>query len=187
MSINKKKKTSFRERLSNGIQNYIPLLVFIMFALNCFVIYKHERDRKPQIHYMIATNLISRVDAPPLGTAPLVSPATADGANKSGGSLVVDSSVDTNIVDGIYLSRNVYKSPFDYFMVNGCPHVQMYGRNYSLGSPTSRGIIVKIFPDAIILKDGSRIENLSSANIEHGRNEETSRPSLSEELRNVNR
>lgn len=67
-------------------------------------------------------------------------------------------SVSSNLVDNVS-SRGVdtFCNDYVYFLVDGRPRVRLWGRPYFLGSRTSRGIIVGIFPDRVQLDNGNSI------------------------------
>lgn len=67
--------------------------------------------------------------------------------------------MSTNSLDSV-LGRSVSEircSDFVYFLVDGRPRVRLWGRPYFLGSRTSRGIIVGIYPDMVQLDNGNSI------------------------------
>lgn len=81
----------------------------------------------------------------------------------------------TNLVDSVSTKvADSYCSDFVYFLVDGRPRVNLWGRPYFLGSRTSRGIIVDIFPDRVILDNGSSI---IKDVYEHGANRNSSQSS----------
>lgn len=53
---------------------------------------------------------------------------------------------------------------YRYYLVNGIPRVKLWGRQYFIGSQTSRGRITGIFPDRCILDNGCSIVNSESVN-----------------------
>lgn len=54
----------------------------------------------------------------------------------------------------------VYPLHYEYFILSGRPVVRMFGSVFHEGDTCSRGVILRIFPDRIILHDGSFIENI---------------------------
>lgn len=55
-----------------------------------------------------------------------------------------------------------YPVSYDYFVFSGRPSVRLFGRVYHEGDFTSRGMILRIFPDRILLMNGSVLENVST-------------------------
>lgn len=139
----RKKKDSFFVRLSRSLNGFVPLFIFLALVVNLIIVYRFETTRKPQVVYsvervLINTNTVSSVSARLTNFVSSVSvPHSSTGS-------VVRVSCNVN---------------YDYFLYNGVRGVKMWDRFYNEGSLTSYGRISKIFPDRIILDDGSFIVN----------------------------
>lgn len=124
----------------------LPLFVFLALLSNIFVVYYFEKSREPQIIYCVRpqTN-----DAPASvsSTSPVPLPSSIVRSSKPSSS------------SGSVQSLPSVSVHYHYFMAGGNRHVQMWNRYFSEGSLTSYGRIINIFPDRILLEDGSYIVN----------------------------
>lgn len=137
------------KRLSDFIKSYSPLLVFLGFVLNLFVVYRFERSKKPQVVYCVRDSPTNSVP----GSASSASPVSSSASHSP-----VSSSSPASSRHNDYV--NV---PYHFFLNQGRRAVQMWGRFFSEGSPTSYGRIVKIFPDRIFLEGDVVIVNTQAA------------------------
>lgn len=139
----RKRKDPFFVRLSRSLNGFVPLFIFLALVANLIIVYRFETTRKPQVVYsvervLINTNSVSSVSVPLTNSVSSVS--------------VVHSSTG-------FSARVSCNANYDYFLYNGVRGVKMWDRFYNEGSLTSYGRIDKIFPDRIILDDGSFIVN----------------------------
>ena len=150
----RRKKDPFFVRLSRSLNGFVPLFIFLALVANLIIVYRFETTRKPQVVYsvervLINTNTVSSVSAPLTNSFSSVS---APLANSFSSVSVSHSSTGST-------ARVSCNANYDYFLYNGVRGVKMWDRFYNEGSLTSYGRISKIFPDRIILDDGSFIVN----------------------------
>lgn len=159
------KKTGFVSVLASGLSHYVPLFVFLALCLNVVVVWRFEERQKPQVMYYVATNSVA------------VSSSAAPGS-PSPGSLV--SGFPTNRLLGACSASNavVFTAYYDYFLFDGTRGAKMFDRLFYEGSRTSYGRIDTIFPDRILLENGSYIVNSRWS----GGGEPSRRPSLSSDV-----
>lgn len=134
--------------LSDKIRDFLPLLVLALTIFNIYSVISFERRQVPQVQYIVATNQVptsvsSSVDVPDLIETQLQDDFTP--INKG--------------------SNQVYNFEYHYFKIGQVRHIKAYGVYYSEGSPTSYGIIKSIFPDRILLENGSILVNTRPASV----------------------
>lgn len=137
---------SFKSLLER-LKALTPLFVFIALIVNIFIVISFEKSRKPQVVYCVRpaeTNHVEKSSDP----SPIVSESILSSTPSKTPSALSQST-----------SSGFPSVLYDFFVVNGRRGVQMWGRLFSEGSPTSYGRIVTIFPDRILLEDGSFIIN----------------------------
>lgn len=134
MSYKKNKKTDSK------LAKYIPLLVFIGFIANLFIIVKFEKSKLPQVVYYISTNSVAQVES--------------DIKENHYTNIEEKDNNDIKPIDEI----KEYHYYYDYFIAN-TRGIKLFGRMYSEGSPTSLGRIEKIFPDRVFLENNVIIIN----------------------------
>lgn len=135
MSYKKSKKTD-----SKILTKYIPLLVFIGFILNLFIIVKFEKSKLPQVVYYVSTNSVEKVESD-------IKDIHYNNVEDK----------DDNEIKPIEEIKE-YHYYYDYFIA-GSRCIKLFGRRYSEGSPMSLGRIVKIFPDRVFLDNNIIIIN----------------------------
>lgn len=148
-------KKGFFQALSEKCSSLAGLLVFLMIFLNLAVVYSFEKSRKPQIVYTVErvfvnTNVNSSAV---VATVPARDPVPSSSASDASGSNVVSVVSDPN-AGLVRLS-----TPYDFFTYDFRRFCRMFDRMFAEGSLTSFGRIVVIFPDRILLEDGSYINN----------------------------
>lgn len=153
-----KKKQSRFSAFRSSLGSYVNLFVFLALLLNLFVVYRFESTRKPQVVYTVQkvfvnTN-ISDVVSSPLGSSdvvsfPLISSPVSSAAASS--SFLPRYSSVSNVV--------ACSADYHYFLIGRDRCARMWDRIFYEGSLTSYGRIVTIFPDRILLDDGSWIQN----------------------------
>lgn len=146
---NKKKSTFDPARFLNAF------LIFLA-VVNCCVIFVFESQRRPQIithenvvttnHLIVVTNYISSS----------VSPSPV---------------VDSNVLQFVMAPDRQVNYPFSFFVWAGRPYVSAYGQNLTVGSPTSYGRILEIYPDRLLLDSGVWLVNPAPAFSDPRRND----------------
>lgn len=149
----KQKKVPFGERINGKI----PFLMFLLMCTNVFVIYRFESTRKPRVVYsvervLIPSNTVAGVSSKSdISSSKFSLPTNSVSSSLSSSSVSSSSSVPAVVI--------VCRTPYHYFMLGRNIYVEMFGRYYGRGSLCSYGIIKMIFPDRILLDDGSWILN----------------------------
>lgn len=119
-------------------------LFFIVLG-NLFLIWKFEQDRKPKVVHETVTVISNHVYV------------VTNFLGSSSGSVA-----GTNGVAEVYKPNDPQfeiELPYRYGLAAGKRYVDIGGRYFSEGSPTSYGIIVRIFPERIALDNGYFIKN----------------------------
>lgn len=133
-----------------------PFVAFLLVVSNFFVSCSVIRTAHPRYFYktIVVTNDVVTI--------------VSNFVSSSSVSIPVDPS-HSNLVSSTPLSPPVYNKPFRYFVLGGRRMVAMDGVHFSEGDICSSGIILRIFPDRIILHDGSRIDNSLSSDFNTGK------------------
>lgn len=138
----------FFAALSQKCSSFAGLIVFGMLLLNLVVVFLFEKSRSPQVVYSVERVLVNTNDSSFVSVT---------------GSIPVEvsSNVLSSVSDPVSSSSPVVRisTNYDYFMYGQSRLVKMFDRFFSEGSLTSYGRIVTIFPDRILLDDGSYINN----------------------------
>lgn len=132
----------------------VHFALFLLVLCNLFVIWRFERSRKPQIvqetitivtnQVYVVTNFLSGADAP--------------------GYLPGNALAASNEVRRVNDPQWEIELPYRYGVAFGQRYVDIGGRLFSEGSPTSYGVIVRIFPERLVLDNGYFIKNLDFNN-----------------------
>lgn len=134
---------SFFTRLFSTLRAFAPFVAFSLvvsnFCLSCAA-YRSARPQYRYRHFTVTNEIVTVV------------------SNVSGSVLAKDIS-QNNIAPGF--SSPVISRPYSYFVVAGVSMAYLDGFYYRAGDSVSSGIIIRIFPDCILLHDGSRIMNSS--------------------------
>lgn len=132
-------------RIKSALKTLAPLVAFALLCSNFIVSCCVVRSSRPRYFYntLVVTNELLTVVSNVLS-------ATYQPTNHVSFSGVSRSS------ETVPRSQRVN---YRYSVVGGKPVVYMHNRYYYEGDITSRGIILRIFPDRIYLHDGFYIEN----------------------------
>lgn len=140
-------KSKPRPKLDEGaVYKLLHYLLFGLFLANVYVIYTFERDRRPQIvekTITITTNTVVVVSN-------LVSAASLAGSQGN----VFNST--TNAPND---KRFEIEVPYRMFITQGRRSIELGGRYFGEGAPTSYGRIAKIWPDRVALENGYFLKN----------------------------
>lgn len=151
-----KTKEGFFAVLSRKCSSLSGLLVFSLLVLNLFVVYLFEKSRQPQIIYSVErifvnSNFNSNVSISTTNSYKTISNI----------SQLVKDSPSSNIVQTYSVPSNTVRATvfYDYFTYDMHRYAIIFDRRFSEGSLTSYGRISTIFPDRILLEDGSYLYN----------------------------
>lgn len=142
-----RKKPSIHKTLSPKFVNAIFVTLLI---LNAFVLFKFERERQPHIeriettvitnHLIVVTNYISSTSSHP---------------------------VDTNKVATVLARDRSVSSPYTFWTIQNHRYITYHGQHLTVGSPTSYGRIVEIYPERVLLDTGIWLVNTSQSSHSH--------------------
>ncbi len=140
---------NFFKRFRSLLVSASPFAVALLFLSNLIVSFFVYRSSRPQALYrfFVVTNYVHSVSTN-LPSSPSSHSLSLNLAAPRESRLPDQVSVD-------YL----------YFVLSGRPCVRMYGKIYSEGDYCSRGLILRIYPDRILLWDGTYLENSNSHSI----------------------
>lgn len=155
MMRNSKAKKKTKESQAPVSSAWLPRIGFLCLLLNLFVVFRYEMTRKPQIIYSVA-----KPDSSKVQTNVVERSAVANGEDANSKSARSDPQ-QPNDKDTVRLT-----TPYHYFMHNFKRYARIFGRFFSEGSLTSYGRIEIIFPDRILLDDGSYIVNSHNPEVE---------------------
>lgn len=150
------KKKKDKKTIGERINGKIPLLMFLCMLANVGVIYRFESTRKPRVVYSVERVLIPSNSVPSSVSAP------SRRSSVSPRDYITNTppfSVSSPVPSAPALPVVACLTPYHYFTMGNQMCVKMWGRYYSRGSLCSYGIIRRIFPDRILLDDGSWIVN----------------------------
>ena len=153
-------------RFLSNVRDFSPLLLAVMAVCNLVMAF-NVRSTVRKSSSVVVTNYVDLVNFPsPVSVG--TSSNTVSSLFGSLGSLVPSSSPDLPSVSSSEKEeRKVFCNlPYQYFVANRRIGAQICGRYFYEGSLCSGGYISKIFPDRILLEDGSFIVN---SNLEGGR------------------
>ena len=128
------------------------ILVFAVAIANFIMACSVSRSTRPQYIYTVTTNEIVRVSCVTQYLQSAASPVDDPVLSAFSSSSASSSDVPKQRTE---ISTYHYR----YMLVNGNRAVELFGRIHYLGSRTSYGRIVEIFPDRIILDTGFVINN----------------------------
>lgn len=113
--------------------------LFIIVVVNGLLIWKFEVDRKPRIIKETVTVVTNTVHV-------VTNFVSSSGAN-----------LGTNGVSSVFRPNDPQfeiEIPYRYMYVAGRRLIELGGRHFSEGSPTSYGVISRIYPERVLLENG---------------------------------
>ena len=141
----KKNKDSFFDSFRKKFNSFVPVFILALLVSNCVVIWYFEKSRRPQVIYSV-----ERVSSPASVVA-----VTNSSPVVSDSSPVVSDHVPLSSTNKLFTVKAFY----DYGISWGRRFALLWGRYFYEGDPTSYGEISFIYPERIILADGSVIVN----------------------------
>lgn len=125
-----------------------PFVAFVLVVVNFFVSFFVYKSSHPRYYYrcfVITNEVVSVVTS--------VIPSSVSSPVSSSLPSASSSSPSSN-------PPPVYPVRYEYMLLSGFPCARLFGRVYYEGDFTSRGMILRIFPDRIVLHNGSSFENV---------------------------
>lgn len=144
----KKKTESFFQAFGRRFNSFVPVFLLVLLISNCFAIWYFEKSRLPQVIYSV-----ERVSSSPASSS--VVSVTNSSPVVSAPSPVVPDHVPLSSTNKLFTVQAFY----DYGISWGRRFALLWGRYFYEGDPTSYGEISFIYPERIILADGSVIVN----------------------------
>lgn len=143
-----KKKTKKRDFSEGSFVKLLNTALLLCLLFNVFVIYRFESSRKTvekRVEYFTTTNSVVVV--------------TNFIAAASSSSEEISSNINTNLIHSLLDATRQVKTSFKFFTWGKRLFIEYYGDFLTIGSPTTYGRIVEIFPDRVLLDSGIYLVN----------------------------